>query len=311
MQPIEPNQPKIIIICGPTGVGKTTVAIHLARVFQGEIVSADSMQIYRLMDIGTAKPTLAEQSAVPHHIIDIIQPNDPIDAAVYAKKARAAIADLVDRAVLPFVVGGTGLYIKALLHGLSRARPADPERLARLKKEAEEKGSLFLHRRLQSCDPASAAKIHANDTFRIIRALEIYEKTGQTMTACHATHRFSHTHYQSLKIGLHMNRTALYHRIDKRVDEMIEAGLLAEVNRLLKEGYTPNLKSMQSIGYRHMTEYLMGKTNWEEAISRLKADSRRYAKRQLTWFKADPKITWFEPDQVEDMQREVALFVNT
>ncbi len=297
--------PNIIVICGPTGIGKTTVAIDLASTFQGEIVSADSLQLYRFMDIGTAKPTIEEKAAIPHHLIDVVDPDAPFDAAAFAEMAGNVIENLLVRGVLPFVVGGTGLYLKALIYGLSRARPADPAILSRLKQEAAEKGSPSLHRRLLACDPASAAKIHPNDTFRIVRALEIHEKTGLPISAFHATHQFSRARYHTLKIGLRMDREELYDRIDQRVDAMIAAGLLAEVNQLLEKGYHGNLKAMQSIGYRHMTDYLMGNTGWEESVALLKRDSRRYAKRQLTWFAADREIRWFSPDQREEMRREI------
>ncbi|MFZ5569056.1 MAG: tRNA (adenosine(37)-N6)-dimethylallyltransferase MiaA [Thermodesulfobacteriota bacterium] len=299
------EKPIIIVICGPTGVGKTAAAIDLALDFHGEIVSADSMQVYRHMDIGTAKPTSAEKAAVPHHLIDVVDPDAPFDAALFAELAGNVIEDLRIRGILPFVVGGTGLYLKALLHGLSRALPPDPDILLRLKREAAEKGSPVLHRRLSVCDPASAARIHPNDTFRIVRALEIYEKTGRTISAIHAAHRFAGSRYRALKIGLRMDRETLYDRIEKRVDRMLASGLLEEVNRLLEKGFHENLKSMQSIGYRHMTEYLMGKTGWDETVMQLKRDSRRYAKRQLTWFAADREIRWFSTDQGEAMRREI------
>ncbi len=283
----------------------------MAQVFSGEIISADSMQLYQQMDIGTAKPTLAEQSAVRHHLIDVIHPKAPCDAAAYAAMAQSKIEELVKRFVLPFVVGGTGLYIKALLHGLSRARPADPEVLTYLKQEAEEKGALFVHQRLHAVDPVSAAKIHPKDVFRIIRALEIYLKTGSPMSAYQSAHGFAQSRYQPLKIGLYMDRNSLYERIDKRVDEMLAAGLLAEVKQLLEQGCTPDLKSMQSIGYRHLTAYLLGRTNWEEALVQLKRDSRRYAKRQLTWFRADPDIKWYQPGQTEELRKEIELFLKS
>lgn len=302
-------KPKIIIICGPTGAGKTTAAIKFSQQFNGEIIGADSMQIYREMDIGTAKPTRAEQAAATHHLIDVANPDEPFDAALFAEKADQIIHSLLNRKITPFIVGGTGLYIKALLHGLSRARPAAQNVLKRLKNEAEQYGSDNLHRRLSECDPKTAEKIHPNDTFRIIRALEIFEVTGKPISAIHDEHRFSSKKYQTLKIGIHLDRETLYERIDRRVDAMMEDGFLDEVNMLLKKGYSPNLKSMQSLGYRHLVEHLSGRVSWEKAIETMKRDTRRYAKRQMTWFKSDPEMKWFTPDQVEQMQYEIERFL--
>jgi len=302
-------KPKIIIICGPTGVGKTAAAIKLSQIFKGEIVGADSMQVYRKMDIGTAKPTRNEQAAVPHHLIDVANPDEQFDASLFAEKADHIIDSLRNRGITPFIVGGTGLYIKALMHGLSRARPAALEVLKRLKNEAEKYGSNDLHRRLSKCDPKTAEKIHPNDTFRITRALEIFEVTGKPISAFHDEHQFSEKKYKGLKICIHTDRKKLYERIDRRVDAMAEDGFLDEVKMLLKEGYSPDLKSMQSLGYRHMVEYITGKISWDKALDTMKRDTRRYAKRQLTWFKADHEMKWFTPDQTEQMQNEIERFL--
>ena len=302
-------KPKIIVICGPTGVGKTTVATELCLDFKGEIISADSVQVYRCMDIGTAKPTPAEQAMAPHHMIDIINPDESFDAARFSKMANSKITLLKGSGRLPFIVGGTGLYIKALIHGLSRARPADTNLLLRLKEEAAEFGSEGLHRRLAECDPAAAKKIHVNDSFRIIRALEIFEATGTPMSCFHKEHRFSEKNFQALKICLRLDRERLYERIDGRVDQMIDEGLLDEVRGLLDKGYSADLKSMQSIGYRHMVDHLLSGVLWEETCQTLKRDTRRYAKRQLTWFKADPEIKWFAPDQFDAMRKEIKEFL--
>jgi len=303
-------KPRIIIICGPTGVGKTSAAIKLSQKFTGEIIGADSMQIYRKMDIGTAKPTRTEQADVLHHMIDVANPDEQFDAALFAEKADHIIDSLSNRGITPFIVGGTGLYIKALMHGLSRARPAAREVLKRLKNEAEKYGSDDLHRRLSECDPKTAEKIHPNDTFRITRALEIFEVTGKPMSAFHDEHQFSEKKYRALKICIHADREKLYKRINRRVDAMIEDGFLNEVKMLLKKGYSPDLKSMQSLGYRHMAEYISGKISWEQAIDIMKRDTRRYAKRQLTWFKADNEMKWFTPDQIEQMQNDIEIFLH-
>ena len=303
------KKPKIVVICGPTAIGKTGTAITLARSAGGEIVGADSMQIYRHMEIGTAKPTPAEQAAVPHHLIDVVDPDQPFDAARYVDIAGRAIDRLCRKGVIPFVVGGTGLYIRALIHGIFPAHPTDPELRARLKAEAAAIGSDRLHQRLAACDPAAADRIHPNDAFRIIRALEVFETTGAPLSEQQRRHGFADVPYVALKIGLQLDREILYDRINRRVDAMFEEGLLAEVRKLLAMGYDPGLKSMQSLGYRHMTAYLENRIDWEEARRTLQRDTRRYAKRQMTWFRADPDIHWFAPDAIDAMQRLIDQFL--
>lgn len=304
------EKPIIIVICGPTSVGKTGTAISLAGTFGGEIIGADSMQIYRHMDIGTAKPSMTEQAAVQHHMIDIRDPDESYDAGTFADEAFQKTEALNHKGTLPFLVGGTGLYIKALIYGLSRTAPVDPAVLSRLKKEVEKYGSRALHKRLQEKDRDTARKIHPNDSFRIIRALEVFEKTGTPVSTYHGRHGFSDPRLKTLMIGLHMERHTLYERIDRRVDTMIKEGLLEEVKDLLQRGYKPELKSMQSIGYRHMTDYLNGDLSWEDAIATLKRDTRRYAKRQLTWFGADNTIKWFKPHALEEITKEIKAFLH-
>ncbi len=292
-------KPQIIIICGPTGIGKTTLSIKLARCFDGEIISADSMQIYKYMDIGTAKPTHDERAMVPHHLVDIIDPDQPFDAANFSALAHETIRTLHTSRKLPIVAGGTGLYIKALVHGLFRIRPADPDILQELQKQGRRQGSNALYRELLKCDPQAAKKIHPNDTFRIIRALEVFKSTQKPISDYHNHHQFAQTPYNVLKIGLHIPRDELYQRINTRVDLMIAEGLLDEVKKLLGTGYSPSLKSMQSIGYRHMLNYLLQGMEWDEALRTMKRDTRRYAKRQLTWFRKDTAIKWIGKDDYE------------
>jgi tRNA dimethylallyltransferase len=303
------KKPKAVIICGATGIGKTGFAIELAKKFKGEIIGADSMQVYRHMDIGTAKPTPKERSMVAHHMVDVVDPGESFDAETYAAMAFQKVLDLTDRDTIPFVVGGTGLYIKSLVFGLFDADPADPVIRNRLKEEAELKGSLFLHQKLGNCDPETAAKLHVNDTYRIIRALEIYEVTGIPISEYHRHHRFKSHRLDTLSFCLQMDRDRLYERIDARVDEMIQAGLLDEVKQLLDAGYSSALKSMQSIGYRHMVEFLTGHMAWEEAVRTLKRDTRRYAKRQMTWFRADPEIIWVASEPSEDIENRISNFL--
>jgi len=286
------DKPKVVIICGATGIGKTAVGMDLSERFGGEIIGADSMQVYRQMDIGTAKPTPAERRRVVHHMVDVANPDEDFDAVRFSKQARAAIAEIIQRGRMPFVVGGTGLYIKALLHGLFQSKPVDPAIRNRLQQEAAENGSGALYERLKKIDPDTAGRLHPNDAFRIIRALETVESTGRAISNLHQEHGFAEDPYNALKIGLQMDRRELYERIDRRVDLMIAAGLVEEVKQLLERGYHAQLKSMQSIGYRHMVEFIQDKLPWDECLRTLMRDTRRFAKRQYTWFGADPQINW-------------------
>lgn len=303
------EKPKVVIICGPTGIGKTSAAIEVAEKFNGEIIGADSMQIYRHMDIGTAKPTAEEQARVAHHLIDIVDPDEHFDALQYAKLAHIKVLQLHSNGIPPFVVGGTGLYIKALLHGMFESQPIDPQIRKRLNEEAAVHGGDFLHQRLRRLDPKTAERLHPNDTYRIIRALETFEATGTSISVYHDGHRFSEEPFHVLKIGLKMDRTKLYECINQRVDAMIAAGFVDEVKELLNMGYSPDLKSMQSIGYRHMVDYIEGRLAWQECVRTLKRDHRRYAKRQLTWFGADDEIIWKEPGYSKEIRKLVEEFL--
>ena len=302
-------KPKIIVICGPTALGKTSIAINLAGTFSSEIINADSMQIYRYMDIGTAKPTPDEQSCVTHHMIDLIDPDEHFDAKQFAEMAHEKIMELYARGVTPFVVGGTGLYIKALVHGLFKAGQTDPHIRECLQEQARIYGSDFLYQRLSRNDPDTAKRIHPNDIYRIIRALEVHELTGKTIAVFQREHGFKDSRFRVLKIGLHINREALYDRINYRADAMIDSKFLDEVKTLLGMGYSDDLKSMQSIGYRHLIDFIKGRCSWDETIRTLKRDTRRYAKRQLTWFKADPEILWREPGQLREIRQLIKKFL--
>ena len=305
------KKPRILVICGPTGIGKTSAAIKLARWFGGQIVGADSMQIYRQMDIGTAKPTPTEQAAVKHHMIDVVDPDTPFDAARYAQMASDCIQRLNQAAILPVVAGGTGFYIKALLFGLFDARPPDPQIRRRLEKQADKEGVAGLYAALQRSDRASADRIHPHDRFRIIRALETLENTGRPISDHQREHGFSNKRYATFKIGLEIDRSRLYARINQRVEAMLAEGLLNEVQTLLDRGYATDLKSMQSIGYRHMVDYLAGKTPWDETVDLMKRDTRRYAKRQFTWFKSDPEIIWSSPEDIDRLAPAIEAFLET
>jgi tRNA dimethylallyltransferase len=290
-------------------LGKTSTGIHLAKSFDGEIISADSMQIYKYMDIGTAKPTLEEQTCVKHHMIDIINPDEHFDARNYAILSRKKIMELHKQKKIPFVVGGTGLYIKALIYGLFQTKASDSGIRDRLKDEVKAHGSAYLYKKLSHQDPDTAKKIHLNDTYRIIRALEVYALTGKTLTELHHAHNFKDSPFIVLKIGLHIHRKLLYERINKRAEMMINSGFVNEVKRLLTMGYSSELKSMQSIGYRHMVNFIEGYCTWDETVRTLKRDTRRYAKRQMTWFNADPEVIWKEPESVEDIKGLIKKFL--
>ncbi len=292
------NKPKIIVICGPTAVGKTSVAIDFAGIFNGEIISADSRQIYRYMNIGTAKPTPEQLAEIPHYIIDFLDPDQHFDARQFAQMAQDIILKLTRKNQVPFVVGGTGLYIKALLNGLFEDNFSDISVRGRLKKEADEYGKNTLYERLLKIDPHTANRLHPNDIYRIIRALEVFEISGKSISSWHREHRFSETRYCALKLGVYLDRETLYKRIDQRVDMMISEGLVEEVRAILKRGYSPDLKAMKAIGYSQIIDYLMGNCTLDKAISTLKRDTRRYSKRQMTWFRADSEINWIKPTEI-------------
>ena len=298
---IEMNRPRVVVLFGPTGVGKSKLAIEWAEELGGEIISADSMQVYRYMDIGTAKPTPDDQKRVQHHLIDLVTPDQPFHAALYRKLGRKTIDQLHQEEKPIWVVGGTGLYIKSLTQGLFATPKIDPHVREILKKEAKEKGTGILYERLKKVDARTASHLHPHDLFRIIRALEVFDSTGVPISFYREQHRFGERPYDTLKIGLEMNREMLYRRIEKRIDQMIEKGFLREVESLIKMGYGPELKPMQSLGYKQMVQFLLKEIEWDEAIRQMRRDTRHYAKRQLTWFKADLEVHWW--DESVDQQK--------
>jgi len=288
----ELERPRVVILLGPTGVGKSRLVIELAEELRGEIVSADSMQVYRYMDIGTAKPTLDEQKRVRHHLIDLVNPDQPFHAGLYRMLARKTIDQLHKNGKPIWVVGGTGLYTKVLTQGLFSHPKIDPVVRKRLKEEAEEKGTDFLYQRLKSVDPKTAALVHSRDLFRTIRALEVFDSTGIPISFYREQHRFGERPYLTLKIGLEADRETLYRRIEERVDRMIERGFLQEVKGLMEMGYGAELKPMQALGYKEMVQFISKEIGWTEAVRQIKRDTRHYAKRQWTWFKANPEVRW-------------------
>ncbi len=291
---IETDRPRVVILLGPTGVGKSKFAIECAEELGGEIISADSMQVYRYMDIGTAKPTLDDQRRIRHHLIDLVTPDQPFHAALYRTLGRRTIDQLFESKKPIWVVGGTGLYIKTLTQGLFSTPKIDPGVREHLRAEAKEKGADALFERLRRVDSQTAFHLHPNDLFRIIRALEVFDSTGVPISFYREQHRFGERPYATFKIGLEMNRDVLFRRIEERVDRMVEKGLLGEVVKLMEMGYGRELKPMQSLGYKQMVQFLSKEIGWDEAVGQMKRDTRHYAKRQWTWFKADPEVQWWD-----------------
>ena len=301
------QKPRVAALVGPTAVGKTAVALALAAGLGAEIVNADSLQVYRELDIGTAKPTPEERAQVTHHLIDVADPPEMYDAARFCREGREVLRGLGRRRVAPLVVGGTGLYLKALLSGLfAQGEPAAGVR-DRVRRELGTLGLPALYQRLLHLDPATAARLHPHDTYRIVRALEVISATGRPLSEFINAHRFQDAPFTVLKLGLILPREELYQRIELRVEVMLEAGWLDEVEGLLSR-YPPTLKPLQALGYRHLINFLTGRWSWEEALTLLARDTRRYAKRQLTWFGSDPEIRWFHPGQVEEMAAALAEF---
>lgn len=283
----------VLAIVGPTGVGKTALAVSLASEFPLEAVSVDSRQVYRRMDIGTGKATVAERRALRHHLVDVVDPDEGYDAARFAREAAAAIADIRARGRSPVLVGGTGLYFRALIRGLTPLPPADFALRRRLRAEAAAAGPTTLHRRLADLDPEAAARLHPRDLIRVTRALEIVLLTGHPVRASRAASwTLGSSPYRVLTVGLTMERDALYARLDARVDRMLAGGLLGEVEGLLAAGFGVRLPSMQGIGYRHLVPVITRGASLAESARAIKRDTRRYAKRQWTWFGREEGVHW-------------------
>jgi tRNA dimethylallyltransferase len=276
-----------LLISGPTAVGKSAVALELARRCNAEIINGDSLQVYRYLDIGTAKPDIAERGLLPHHLFDILDPDQPFNATDFQRRADTVIAEIHSRGALPLVVGGTGLYLKALLFGLCQMPEIKPEIRTRLESRLGQEGSESLHAELSRYDATMAARLAPRDKTRVLRALEIVLATGKSITYFQDQHKFLSSRYNFLHVFLDLDREQLYQRINRRVELMIETGLRDEVQNLLEKGYSPEIKPLQSIGYRQMIEHLAGHLTFDQAISDTKQATRRYAKRQLTWFRND------------------------
>ncbi|MCD6288117.1 MAG: tRNA (adenosine(37)-N6)-dimethylallyltransferase MiaA [Candidatus Hydrogenedentes bacterium] len=294
--------PEIVLIVGPTAVGKTRLGICLAERLSTEIISADAMQVYRGLDIGTAAPTPADRARVVHHLVGSSELTDQYSAAEFARDARTIIDRLWAKGRIPVVVGGSGLYVRALVDGLFPGPAADADIRARLNREAAEQGVESLHNRLAAVDPESAARIAVKDLRRIVRALEVFELTGVPISEMQKTHKIT-TKTDGLlshRFGLDMDRTALYARIDERVEKMCGLGFIEEVRGLVETGHTADLERIGALGYREMMAYLRGETDLETAKSLMARNTRRYAKRQMTWFRKDKRIKWLTVTDTTD-----------
>ena len=301
---------KLVIVLGPTAVGKSDLAMELAAAFDGEIVNADSQQVYRYLDIGTGKPSSADRLRIPHHLIDILNPDEEFNTAMFRRLATQSIEEIRERKKNVIVCGGTGLYLKALTQGLFEGPGQDAQIRQSLELQSESEGQASLYRRLLQIDPSVESTIHPNDRQRIIRALEVFQLTGKPLSAWQREHGFHERPFDALKIGLNRPRGELYDLINRRSERMIEDGLLEEVRSLVAKGYSPTLKPLRSVGYRQMGQVLQGQLELLAAIDEMKQETRRLAKRQLTWFRGDKEIRWFYPNQRLEISGEVKAFLS-
>lgn len=294
---------KILVIGGPTAVGKTELSIELAKRLNGEIISADSMQIYKYMNIGSAKVSKEEMNGIPHHLIDVVDPSKTFSVADYKEHGEKAIKEIISEGKLPIIVGGTGLYINSLTCNMNFTEAEkDEEYRKELDKLANEHGNNYIHEMLKDIDPISYKEIHANNRKRVIRALEVYKLTGKPFSSYNAGDDFYNSEYDIYYYVLTMDREKLYNRINLRVDIMMEKGLLNECIKLKEMGYTSSMQSMQGIGYKEILYYLEGDVKLQEAINMIKQGSRNYAKRQLTWFRRDPRVTFLDKDILSNVE---------
>lgn len=290
-------KPQVLVIAGPTASGKKRIALEAALRFDGEIVSADSRKVYRLLDIGAAKPSPEDRARVPHHLIDIADPDEPFSAGRWAVLAADAVKDIAGRGKLPVISGGTGFYISALMDGLSEGIASDPAVRGRIERLHDTEGAEGVYRRLGAIDPERAGELHPNDTVRVIRALEIVEATGLTFREIkeRGTERRADD-WDVFSAGITREREILYKRINARVDNMLETGLEAEVRSILARGYSRTLAALDTVGYKEWWRYFDGAASYEDTVALIKRDTRRYAKRQLTWFRAQTGMRWCDPD---------------
>jgi tRNA dimethylallyltransferase len=302
-------RPRVVVILGPTAVGKSDLALELSAAVSGEIVNADSQQVYRFMDIGTGKSSPQDRRRIRHHLIDIVNPDEEFNAAMFRHMAREVIRQIHERNSTAVVCGGTGLYLKALTRGLFGGPGRDPEMRRRFQEEIDEKGLGPLYQRLLDIDPTVASSIHPNDRQRTIRALEVFQLTGKPLSQWQREHAFQEQPYELLKIGLNRERGELYDLINRRSERMIQDGLLEEVRRLADKGYGAELKPLRSVGYLQMGQVLWEARALPEALEEMKQETRRLAKRQLTWFRGDPEILWHHPKQYREILETVNRFL--
>jgi tRNA dimethylallyltransferase len=294
-------KPKIVVILGPTAVGKSELALELAGQLDGEIVNADSQQVYRFMDIGTGKPTMAERERVRHHLIDVVKPDQEFNAAMFRHLASEVIYQINERKRNPMVCGGTGLYLRALTRGLFEGPAQDVIFRSELEKEIAQSGLDSVYRRLAEIDPTVTSTIHPNDRSRTVRALEVFQLTGKPISQWQNEHRFQEDSFEVLKVGLTLDRAELYERINQRSAAMIQAGLLDEVRSLVARGYSLDLKPLGSVGYAQMGKVIRGALTIDAALEEMQQQTRHLAKRQLTWFHGDKDVRWFHPKQISEI----------
>lgn len=301
----------LIILTGPTAVGKTALSIELAKAVDGEIISADSMQVYRKMNIGTAKIEPSEMQGVRHHLIDILDPGEEFNVVLFKRYALEAMEDIYSRGKIPVIVGGTGFYIQALLYDIDfEDNDNDMSYREELQRLAAEKGNSYIHDMLSKVDPESAEKIHENNVKRVIRALEFYRKTGMKISEHNETEAQKESPYNFEYFVLNDDRSKLYDRIDRRIDIMLEQGLEAEVRQLVSEGYSRDLVSMQGLGYKEIIDYIQGRCSFDEAVYTLKRDTRHFAKRQITWFKREKQVTWVNKNEYDSESSILEYMMN-
>lgn len=304
------NKPPLIVLTGPTAVGKTKLSIALAKAVDGEIISADSMQVYQRMDIGSAKITKQEMQGVRHHLIDVLEPWEEFNVVVFQKLCKECLKDIYERGRIPILTGGTGFYIQAVLRDIDFTENKDnSEYRFQLEELAKEKGVQYLHEMLRQVDAVSAQAIHANNVKRMIRALEYYQLTGERISEHNGKEKQKVSAYNSCYFVLNDNREHLYHQIDLRVDQMLERGLVEEVQGLQALGMQKNMVSMQGLGYKEILSYLQGEISYEEAVYLIKRDTRHFAKRQLTWFRREADVIWIDKEQYEYEEERILAFM--
>ena len=299
----------VVVIVGPTAVGKSRIAVEVAKAFETEVLTADSRQVYRGMYVGTDKPASEERQAVPHRLIDLVDPDESFNAGLYRRQAIDEIERLYRDCRLPLVVGGTGLYVRTLLKGLCDAPPADPIVREALRQEAEDQGSDRLYARLVDVDPVIAARLHPRDESKVIRALEVYQLSGRRMSAFQQEHGFAERPFATLMIGLNRDRDMLYRRIEGRIDWQLAHGLIEETKRLLAQGYQRDSAAMKGLGYRQVAEHLAGEYDAAEMVRRFKRDTRHFSKRQMTWFRKEPGIQWLMIEEPESVSHTTARVI--